>query len=399
MTRPPPELPLSPELRERDERLASLKALAGQLVHDFKNFLAPLLGYVTLIKEEALPGSLISQYATTMENAARKTERIIDRVSLATRRQKYLRRDQVDFAGLIREELEQWLRDVPAKARVAVQARLEPCRLAVDAGSWRRVLQELLSNVRFALATGGTLEVSLAPRRLTAERAAALGVPVPEVLELTFRDDGFGMSAATARRAFEPFFSTRSKTHATGLGLSLVHTVVQSHWGQVELLTAPDVGTTVSIWLPLLPSEATDSEAPLGPRQSAEALRPRAHGTKVLVVDDDPFVVEVIKSDLQHAGLEVVAARDGREGLKLYRRQLQTLALVILDVTLPVMTGIEMAREIRKLNPQVPIVFISGAAEAVQEEALTAVATPPALLLTKPFRLKALLDAVRQFTG
>jgi CheY-like chemotaxis protein len=369
------------------------------LAHDFNNFLAPLLGYVTLIKEEAPPGSLVSQYASTMESAARKTERIIDKVTTATHPQKYLRRDQADFAGLVRQELEQWQRDLPATARITVQARIEPCLLAVDAGAWRRALQELLANARFALATGGALAVSLAPRRLPMERAAELGVPVPDVFELVFCDDGFGMSAATARRAFEPFFSTRPKTQATGLGLALVHTVVQSHLGQVELQSAPDQGTTVRIWLPVLPGDATESEAVLGSLRPAKALLPRSRGAKVLIVEDDPLVLEVAKSCLQHAGLEVAAARDGQEGLKLYCRHLQALALVIADVTPPGSTGIEMVQEIRKLNPQAPILCISGATEAIQEAALKAVAAPRPLLLKKPFKLKELLDVVRQFTG
>ena len=391
------QVPLSPELRERDERLAALKALAGQLAHDFNNFLAPLLGYVTLIKEEAPAGSPIAQYTATMENAARKTEHIIEKVALATRSQKGFRRDPVDFAGLVRKELEQWQRDLPPTARVAVQARLEPCLLAVDAGPWQRVLQELLSNARFALATGGTLEVSLGPERLTEERAAELGVPVPDVVQLAFQDDGFGMSSATARRAFEPFFTTRPKTQAAGLGLALVHTVVQSHSGQVELETAEDLGTTVRIWLPVLPDESLAGE-PLSPL-AAKTLPSPPRGAKVLVVEDDPFVLEVTKGCLQRAGLEIVAARDGQEGLKSYRRHLQAVAVVVSGTTLAGMSGVEMAREIRKLNPGAPIVFISGAPEAVQEEVLKEVGAPGPVLLSKPFKLKELLGVVRRYAG
>jgi CheY-like chemotaxis protein/two-component sensor histidine kinase len=379
--------------------LASLKALAGQLAHDFNNFLAPLLGYLTLIREEAPPRSPLVQYVATMENAARKTELIIDRVSWATRPQKYLQLDQVDFAALVEREIEQWQRGLPAAAGIEVHMRLERCQLRVDVASWQRVLRELLSNVRFALATGGLLEVALAVKRLTHERAAELGLAVPEVVELTFRDNGFGMSAATARRAFEPFFSTRSRTEAAGLGLSLVHTVVHSHAGQVELETAPEVGTTVWIWLPVLPGAPSQSQADLVGSSSTKGSNVRSRGIKVLLVEDDPVAMEVTRSTLQRAGFDVVTARRWEDGVQSYSRHRRGVGLVIASLSVPTMSGVEPVKEIRKLDPQVPIVLISGATGMLEEEALVAATPPRPLLLKKPFKLGKLIEAVGQLVG
>jgi two-component system cell cycle sensor histidine kinase/response regulator CckA len=249
-------VPVSPALRDRDERLEALKLLAGRLAHDFNNSLAPLLGYLALIKEEIPAASPILSYVVAMEGSARKTENIVEEVLLATRPLRRFRPEQVNLTDLIYEQMELWRAGLPATTPIKVRERLQPCVLTLDRGQWRIVLQQLLSNAGFALATGGTLDITLSPQALTPEQATDLGVAVTDVFQLVVKDDGLGMSEETLRRAFEPFYSTRPKGQSVGLGLALVHSVVRCHGGQVTLESAQGAGTTVTIWLPVSPEEA-----------------------------------------------------------------------------------------------------------------------------------------------
>ncbi|MEW6306193.1 MAG: response regulator [Verrucomicrobiota bacterium] len=401
MAQPPttgkePPLPVAPDLRDRDQRLDSLKLLAGKLAHDFNNFLAPIFGYLTLIKEEASPQSHVHEYATSMETSARRTEKLVDTLLLIARPRRQFHPVPTDFRGLVQQALERWLAALPDTAQIQLKQDLHPCSRIVDPAQWNIVLDQLLSNARFALATGGTLEISLAPETLTPARAAELGVTSTDVFRLVVRDSGFGMGEETRRRAFDPFFTTRPKGQALGLGLSLVHSVTRLQGGQVTLESAPDAGATVTLWLP---PEPLDYQPASETAPSAAAPFKRTGGRKVLLVDDDPMVREVLKTCLQHAQLEVHAAIDGVEGLKLFQRYAKDLGIVISDLTMPNMNGVELVREIYKTHPDMPILLISGAANESIEAALAELGARAPKLMKKPFALRDLVNEVRARLG
>jgi CheY-like chemotaxis protein len=385
-------------LRERDERLESLKSLAGRLAHDFNNGLAPILGYLSLIQEEVPAGSQARQYAQAMEKAARETEGLLETLLLATRPQRRFRPKQCDFTQLVERTIAEWSAALPDASQLAIQKSLCPCTLIVDEAQWQNVLKQLLRNAHFALATGGTLTICLQPQTLAADQAASLGIGACEVFHLVLHDTGFGMSAATLARAFEPFFSTRPKTQGLGLGLTIVHSVVRLHGGQVVLESAEDAGTTVKIWLPAKHEEiaAAPVEAPVStPLAEPAAKAFTAPGTKVLLVDDDPLVLEVIRACLQRAQFEIYVARDGQEGLRLYQKHAHELALIISDVTMPRLNGIDMVQQIRRMNPAMRVILVSGDAHATRQDALAAITPKPPPLIQKPFTLKDLMDVVR----
>src|SRR6185295_7943375 len=178
-------LPGNPLLRERDRRLESLKHLAGHLAHDFNNFLAPILGYLTLIKE-AVPGdSPVLQYTDSMETAARRTEGLIETVMMATRPQRCFARARIDFTALIEREISQWEGGLGSTAGINVTKDMQPCTLYADSAQWRNVAQQLLRNARFALVTGGTLKVGLHRQTLSPEQAAELGMAHTDVIQFT----------------------------------------------------------------------------------------------------------------------------------------------------------------------------------------------------------------------
>ena len=231
---------------------------------------------------------------------------------------------------------------------------------------------------------------------MSEERAAELGLANKTGWVLEVKDDGLGMSAETLRKAFDPFFTTRPKNQSTGLGLTLVHGVVRLHGGQVVIESVEGKGTCVRIWLPAVdpaPAEATGTAAST---QIVRSPRGRAEGRRVLVVDDEPLVLEVLRSFLEKCGYDVQTAVDGAQALKMFERKPQDWLLLVSDLTMPNMNGIELVTRIRSTRPETRVLFVSGDSAASQSLGLSLLQPGVPPLLKKPFTLKDLAEAVER---
>jgi len=354
---------------DRDERLASLGLLAGHLAHDFNNLLAPILGYSTLIKEEFPPDSTGQHFAASLETSARRAEKVLDQTMLATRPQRRFTPQEVAFDRLIESEISAWRSELPGTCGLEVTTELDSCSLVADERHWRIVIRNLLNNSRYGCATGGHIKVGLHNTALSCKEADDLGLPASDVICLQVSDDGFGMTAETLARAYEPFFTTRAKGAAQGLGLTACHSITYLHGGQIELLSAPEEGTKVTIWLPVkyLASRKNISESPSPPlRQSTSTPRHK----RILLVDDDPLVREVIKSSLMKHNYEVMTADDGQAAWKMFSRFHTDLSLVLSDFRMPLVDGVQLLRQMRELNSDIPVILLSGDVSGELEEKL-----------------------------
>lgn len=386
-----------PSLRERDERLEALKHLVGRIAHDFNNFLAPIMGYVALIKEEVGEGSIVSKYAGTLEQSARRSEDEIASILSATQPQRKFHPVMLDFTGMIAEEIRKWEQSLATGSGIRLRRELDHCEWECDANQWRAVIAQLLKNSRFALAMGGDLMIRLKQVEWGEVMSLNLGLVGESGWMLEVEDTGIGMNQQGLQRAFDPYYSTRPKNQALGIGLTMVHSVVRWHGAQVVMDSKEEGGTRVTIWLPRFKSEVPGpKEPPQSP--SLSKLRPPARleslGNRVLVVDDDPMVLEVLKSSLQRLKYEVHTATDGAEAFRLFERKPNDWLLVISDVTMPVMDGIELARKIRGLRSNMKIVLVTGDSEAARETSMNSLMPDPPPVLRKPFPLKALVEPV-----
>ena len=390
--RAPAPFAADPALHDRDERLESLKAVIGKLAHDFNNFLVPLLGYVTLIREEVPEASTANQYAMTMESAARKTEGFIENVLLGVRPHRRFNGRDLDFSAVVESALQKFIESLPPTAQIEIEKSIAPVEMFADESQWQNVLSQLLSNARFALATGGKLKVALTRELISDERGVAMNIWPGDGVKLVISDNGFGMNEATLKRAFEPFFTTRATAHATGLGLTVAHSITQLHGGQIFLESAEDQGTTVTIWLPIMKApESTPPTRPAAP-QKTPVREPRG---KILLVEDDPLVREVVKACLQKFKKDVYVAQDGEEGLRIFKRYAADWALVVSDITMPKMTGIELYRAIHAIDPEMRMILVSGDADGKYHDAFANESIRP-LLLKKPFTLRSFADIIRE---
>jgi nitrogen-specific signal transduction histidine kinase/CheY-like chemotaxis protein len=390
----PPRAQAWLELRRRDEKLEALKELLDHLVHDFNNMLVPILGYVTLIKEELNHDSSSLKYASKIEHSARGTEGLMERILNAVRPQRCFNPATGDLAQVLGNVLAKWQAALPTTSQIRVQTAIVSCPLQFDLTLLTALCEHLLSNVRYALALGGRVKVSLAPKTLAAQQARELGLP-RETYELVIADNGFGMPPGVLARACEPFFTTRPRGQALGLGLTSAHSIAQLHGGQLLIESVEDAGTTVTIWFPIDPSECVSAKAaPPAARQRGSGRR----GSKILIVDADPFVREAAKTCLQRLSLEVVLAQDAADALKLLQRNASQFGLIVSDLSLPRETGLEFYENVRKLDSDLPFVWLSGDPAAKAEMiGKTGVKNPA--VVEKPIALRTFAELLRNQLG
>jgi signal transduction histidine kinase len=243
--------PSDPELRARDQRLEALKAVVGRLAHDFNNALVPILGYISLAKEDLEPGSGASNFVSAAENGARKTERHLDTILLAVYPHRKFKAVPTSLNELIQSEVESWKRTLPSEPKIEFSLGLISCVRDLDSFQWQTLIQHLLRNACKALPKGGRVQVSLVRRALDESGAAEIGVKPGPFCVMTCQDDGCGMSGETLDRCCEPFFTTQPKNKAEGLGLTIVHSIARLHGGQLRVRSEEGGGTAVEVWSPL----------------------------------------------------------------------------------------------------------------------------------------------------
>jgi PAS domain S-box-containing protein len=350
------------------QKLESLGVLAGGIAHDFNNLLTGILGYASLSRRAGPSDARYRENLEQIELLARRAADLTQRL-LAYSGRGTVRMEPLDLTELVDETVSMLGLAVARTTTLVIERGQGLPAIEADRAQVQQVVMNLLTNAGEALeGRAGRVTLRLEPR----------GREV--VLEI--EDTGCGMTDEVKQKLFEPFFTTKGT--ARGLGLSAVQGIVRSHGGRIEVRSQPNVGSTVSVSFPA-------SEAPA--RRRTETLRPapdRRSGT-VLVVDDEPTVRRSVRAILARAGFEVLQASDGLEALELFERARDRISLVLLDLTMPGLSGPETLEALRERS-QVPVVLTSGFAAG--HDAVLAQADA---FLPKPYTAETLeqtLDAV-----
>jgi signal transduction histidine kinase len=361
------ETQLAQQLEEA-QRLEALGRLAGGVAHDFNNLLTVLLGCAELAEMHITKNPLLATRSlrdlqTTAERGASLTAQLLD---FASRRPTSPR--NVDLNDAVRSAAKLLERLLEASVELCVHTWNEPCVVHVDPGGLERLLLNLAINARDAMPQGGTLSMSLSTRRFGEEEHVLLEVA----------DTGAGIASADLPHIFEPFFTTKARGKGTGLGLASVYGIVKQSQGQIEVESQPSQGTVFRVrWPRVLEAEAIE------PRRLSD---PGGGYERILLVDDDAEVRAVALAHLEGAGYTVLTAASGEEALEVLARN--SVQMLVSDVSMPGMSGVELARQVRARAPSVPILLISGYSDELDHEDL-------ARFLAKPFSGQRLLAEVR----
>ena len=372
------------------QRLESIGTLAGGVAHDFNNLLMAVLGHAELLRLDLPPdsplGPSVQQIMAGVNQAAELTRQLL---AYAGRGQ--VTRQPVRLNDLIAELGRLLHAVIPPAAQLRYQLAPALPPVIADPTQLRQVLLNLLTNAAEAVGpAGGQITVSTQPVTL---HTSAVGPPGAEALapgayiQLTVGDTGSGMDAATQARMFEPFYST--KFTGRGLGLAAVQGIVRSHGGAIHVTSAPGAGTAVVVWLP-----ACEAPVPVAAPRAAEGTAAVA-GT-VLMIDDEAPVRAVTRRLLEHLGMRVLEAEGGAQGLALLADHAGLITAVLLDLTMPEMGGVEVARQLAQRAPHIPVIVMSGySAEEVEQQMGR---LPLAGRLQKPFTLQSLRACLAALT-
>ncbi|HWB46183.1 MAG TPA: ATP-binding protein, partial [Hyphomicrobiaceae bacterium] len=289
-----------------------------------------------------------------------------------------------DLQPLVRQSL-------PAHIKLAVQARDPLWTIQADATQFNQVFINLCINARDAMPQGGQIDVVAQNVQVDEPVARANpGVAVGPYVRISVVDTGGGISHHIIEKIFDPFFTTKASGKGTGLGLSMVAGIMKSHGGFVHVDSEEGKGATFHLYFPAMAQAGPSTET-----TSPHATPERGKGEGILLIDDEPSVRDSLRLLLQRAGYRVFAASDGGSGLAAFEQHRAEIALAITDMMLPDQIGTEVVRTLRRLDPQLPIVAISGMMASGEFEELLHL-TPPVQCFGKPLLPVTLLGAVRR---
>jgi predicted ATPase/signal transduction histidine kinase/CheY-like chemotaxis protein len=367
-------------LEQRLRQAAKMEAvgrLAGGIAHDFNNALTGVFAYGEMLIDEAPADSRLKRYAQNVLTAATRGRELVEQILTYSRSQRG-KREPVDVTNVMGETLELLRGSLPAGIRLEASAPASPLVVIGDATQLHQVVMNLCSNAIQAMRAGGLLRVTLEAADLSAQRALSHGtIGVGGYLRLIVEDSGCGMEEATVAHMFEPFFTTKEVGQGTGLGLSLVQAIITDLGGAIDVQSAPQHGSTFTIYLPR-------SEVRLATAESGPATPPRGHGERVLVIDDEAPVLAAATDVLSRLGYEAVSFSDSHAALAEFEAAPERFDVVVSDEVMPGLTGTGLARVLRHRRPDLPIVLVSGYSDAILTQ--NALAAGVSELLTKPLQ-------------
>jgi len=368
------------------QKMEAIGKLAGGVAHDFNNMLTAILGYASMIYEDAGPRSAIQQQALQIRKAAESAASLTQKLLAFSRRQ-VLQANHVDFAAMLDNLVALIRRVIGEHITVTAEADAALWPILADPVQVEQSLVNLAINARDAMPAGGALKITArnAPRP-RGERRPDGEVKPGDYVQITVSDTGVGMDDATRARMFEPFFTTKPQGQGTGLGLSTVYGFVRQCGGYIGVLSAPGRGTSIELLLPRAP----DMMAPTPPTHRPSDGVKHGHET-VLVAEDEEAVRHLAVQSLERHGYRVLAAAGAEQALELARTYDGAIDLLLTDVVMPGMKGPELAAQLRAMRPGIRVILMSGyAAEIVTPADLTDTG-----MVTKPFSPAALARAVR----
>jgi signal transduction histidine kinase/CheY-like chemotaxis protein len=361
----------------QSQKMESIGQLTGGIAHDFNNLLAVILGNLELlrkrIKDDDRAKRLLDGAFQGAERGAALTQRL-----LAFSRRQDLTPQAVDVPQLVSSMTDLLARALGPSIRVAARFPEGLPPVKVDPNQLEMALLNLAVNARDAMPTSGTITISAHLEEVTAGNEH--GLSPGSYVCMSVSDTGMGMDPATLARAIEPFFTTKGVGKGTGLGLSMIHGLAVQSGGSLKLTSEVGKGTTAEIWLP-------QGEVMAAAPARDERGGPEHRACTVLLVEDDPLVMSGTAAMLEDLGHTVVEASSAEKALQILRAN-TSIDLVVTDHAMPGMTGLELAEQIRREWPAMPILLASGHAEVPER---TGLAVPR---LTKPFRQDELEHAV-----
>jgi two-component system, cell cycle sensor histidine kinase and response regulator CckA len=361
---------LEAELRE-SHKMQAIGTLAGGIAHDFNNLLAIILGNVELALQDAGQDSPVGESLEEVRRAATRATEVVRQILSFSRRQP-TQRKLISILPTVEESVRLLRATLPARLQLRLQYDAGTPPVLADSTQISQVIINLCNNAMQAMPEGpGLIEISLGAVDLSPHLVAAhpaLGAlsdrDVNRAARLSVRDNGPGMDESTLARIFEPFFTTKPVDQGTGLGLAVVHGIVEEHKGVIVTESNPGQGATFSVYLPIEQSEVgrevDDRTTRAKPAASATPSPQAGSKFHMLYLDDDSSLVMLVEKLMSRRGFKVSGFTDSAEAIAFLRNDDADLQLFISDYNMPSMSGLDVARVVREFRPDLPVAVTTG---------------------------------------
>ena len=376
---------LETQLRQ-SQKLESIGTLAGGVAHDFNNILAGILGHVELMRMDLLPGSpLIEPLQQVMRGTVRARDLV--RQILTFSRSKDNHREPSRLSVTVEEALKLLRASLPSSIEFVTAWPADEPQIQADAGQIHQIVMNVGLNAAHAIGSKpGRFTVSVAVVDLDESFTDGHPPLLPgRHVRLSLADNGCGIPTQVQSRVFDPFFTTKPAGQGTGLGLAMVHGIVQMHQGAVTVTSEPGAGASFEFFFRALADSGSGSVAD-------ERRVPFGRGQKILVVDDEEAVLWAAQNFLARISYHVSPFLRSTEALEAFTRAPQDFDALLTDLTMPQLSGLDLARKVRALRPDLPVVLMSGYLLGVEDEELRTAGI--CLVVQKPFSVQGLADAM-----
>lgn len=354
---------LEAQLRKA-QKMEALGSLAGGVAHEFNNMLGAIIGYTELTKMELGGNAELCANLDQVLQASARAKEIVQQILTFSRRQD-LKRDLLQPSAVVQEAAKLIHLNVPKNVVIHVETASDTPPIFGNSTQIQQALMNVCNNAAHAMGErGGVIVIKHKIMMVGEEAATRLSLSKGPYSIIAVTDNGHGMDAATLERVFEPFFTTKGPGKGSGLGMAVVHGIMKAHDGAVTVQSELNKGTTVQLYFPVRPAGGADMDVREAP------LIPSGRGQHVLFVDDEPALVQIGCKLLQHLGYKVTPFSSGVPALAAFRENPRNFSLVLTDLTMPGMTGIDLADELLKVRSDIPIIMATGFVEdSVREQA------------------------------
>jgi PAS domain S-box-containing protein len=371
---------------QQTQRLDSIGTLAGGIAHDFNNILFPLMGYTEMLRDNMPSNSPSQAHLDQIYGAALRAKDLVKQI-LTFSRQGNQEMKPMKLQPIVKEALKLLRSSIPST--IDIQQDIDSgCGVVVsDPTQVHQIVMNLATNAYHAMEnTGGRLNVMLKQLRLKSDQSLLPELIPGEYALLTVADTGTGIDKDIIDRIFDPYYTTKETGKGTGLGLSVVQGIVKSCGGNIRIDSEPGKGTEIHVYLPI--------ESQKKVVMQTDRSGPISQGTeKILLVDDEAVIVEMMQQMLERLGYKVTTRNGSIDALEAFKANPDAYDLILTDMTMPNMTGVQLAREIKNIRPKIPIIICTGFSDHLNEEKANALGIQGFIM--KPVIMRELSEIIR----
>jgi nitrogen-specific signal transduction histidine kinase/CheY-like chemotaxis protein len=342
------------------QKMEAIGTLAGGIAHDFNNILSSIIGYTELSLYNVEKGTLLQSNLQEVLIAGQRAADLVKQI-LTFSRQTDQEEKPVQVKSIVKETLKLIRASIPSTIDIKQNIHSDALVMG-DSTQIHQVLMNLCTNAAHAMEkTGGVLKIDLLDVNLDSESISNHPDLKPgPYISLNVTDTGLGIHSNVMEKIFDPFFTTKEKGEGTGMGLSVVHGIVHSHGGTIYAYSEPGKGSTFKVFLPVI-------ERYLKPEDKID--RPIPTGTeRILFIDDEPAIVKMGKQILESLGYDVTARNSSLDALDLFKEKTDRFEIVITDMTMPYMTGEDLAKKLMRIKSDIPVILCTGFSAGMDEK-------------------------------